>query len=82
MNSYLPYDGFKWLKNVDNFDLNTISENSPIRYILEVDLECPEELHALHNDYPLTPEKLAILYDMLSDYCKKLLSNMEQNLVM
>ena len=23
------------------------------------------------NDYPLTPEKLTILYDMLSDYCKK-----------
>ena len=72
MSSYLPYDGFKWLKNVDNFDLNTISENSPIRYILEVDLECPEELHALQNDYPLTPEKLAILYDMLSNYCKKI----------
>ena len=72
MSSYLPYDGFKWLKNVDNFDLNTISENSPIRYILEVDLECPEELHALQNDYPLTPEKLAIFYDMLSNYCKKI----------
>ena len=25
----------------------------------------------LHNDYPLAPEKLAILYDM-SDYCKKI----------
>ena len=22
--------------------------------------------------YPLAPEKLAILYDMLSDYCKKI----------
>ena len=22
MSSYLPYDGFKWLKNVDNFDVN------------------------------------------------------------
>ena len=40
-------------------------------YLLEVDLEYPGELHALHNDYPLAPEKLEIPYDMLSDYCKK-----------
>ena len=31
-----------------------------------------DELHALHNYYPLAPEKLAIPYDMLSDYCKKI----------
>ena len=37
ISSYLPYGGFKWLKNADNFDLNSISENSPIGYILEVE---------------------------------------------
>ena len=26
----------------------------------------------MHNDYPLAPEKRAISYDMLSDYCKKI----------
>ena len=26
MSSYLPYGEFKWLKNLDNFDLNSISE--------------------------------------------------------
>ena len=72
MSGYLPYGGFKWLKNVANFDVNSISEKSPIGYILEVDLEYPDELHVLHNDYPLAPEKLAIPYDMLSDYCKKI----------
>ena len=32
----------------------------------------PDELQKLHNDCPLPPEKLAIPYDMLSDYCKKI----------
>ena len=70
MSGYLPYGGFKWLKNVHEF------ENIFNGYILEVDLEYPEELHLLHNDCLLAPEKLAIPYEMLSDYCKKLLTNM------
>ena len=74
MSGYLPYGRFKWLKNVANFDANSISENSSIGYILEVDLEYPNELglHYLHNDYPLAPEKLPIPYDLMSDYCKKI----------
>ena len=71
MSEYLPYGGFKWLKNFDNFDVNSISGKSPIEYTLEVDLEYPDELHVLHSDYPLAPEKLAIPYNVLSDYCKK-----------
>ena len=39
--------------------------------ILEVYLEYTDELDVLHNDYPLAPEKLAILYEMLSDFFKK-----------
>ena len=70
MSSYRPYGGFNWLKNVDNFDVISVSEKSLIECILQVDLEYPDELHVLHNDYPLAPEKLAISYDMLSDYCK------------
>ena len=26
----VPYGGFKWLKNFGNFDVNSISEKSPI----------------------------------------------------
>ena len=77
MSKFLPYGGFKWLKNIYNFDVNLISENSSIGYILEVDLEYLEKLHKLHNDYPLAPEKLVIPYGILSDYCKKLQKNME-----
>ena len=37
----------------------------------------PEKLHKLHNDYPLTPEKLAIPYDILSNYCKTIVDEYE-----
>ena len=82
MSEYLPYGGFKWLKNVDGFDKMSISEKSLIGYFLEVDLEYPDQLHELHNDYPLSPEKLADSSDMLSNYCKKLLISMRKKLVM
>ena len=53
MSGYLPYGGFKLLKNVATFDVNSISEKSLIGYFFEVDLEYPDELHYLHNDHPL-----------------------------
>ena len=71
MSEHLPYEGFKWLKNVDEFDMMSINEKSPIGYLLEVDLKYYDKLHELHNDYLLAPEKLAFSSDMLSKYCKK-----------
>ena len=69
--SRYPYDEFKWFKNVEGFEVNSISEKSSIGYILDIDLEYPDKLHVLPIDHPLAPEKLAISCDMLSDYCKK-----------
>ena len=71
MNQPLPYGGFDWLnkQQINELDLESVSENSSIGYFLEVDLEYPDELHDLHNDYPLAPEKLEISSDMLSKYC-------------
>ena len=77
MSEYLHYEGFKWLKNIDGFDVMSVSEKSPIGYFLEVDLEYPDELHELHNDYPLTPEKLALSSEMLSKFCKKIADKYE-----
>ena len=45
MSEYLPYEEFKWLKNVDKFDVMSLNEKGPIGYLLEVDLEYPDELH-------------------------------------
>ena len=77
MSEYLPYGGFKWLQNVDEFDVMSISEKSPI--FLEVDLEYPDQLHELHNDYPLATEKLAVSSDKCEikiDDVKNLIQNL------
>ena len=41
---YLLYKGFKWLKTTDKFDITSINDKNSIWYILEVDLEYPDEL--------------------------------------
>ena len=66
MSEYLPYGGFKWLKNIDEFDVMSINEKSPIEYLLEFGLEYPDELH---NDYPQDPGKVVVSSDILSKYC-------------
>ena len=71
MIGYLPYGGFQWLQNIAGFDASSVSAKSPKGYIFEVDLQYPNELNVLHNNYALAQQKLAIPYDMLSDYCKK-----------
>ena len=74
MSQYLPTGGFKWLpqKQIEKINLGKYTENSEKGLILEVDLEYPQELHDLHNDYPLGPEKVKVKEDMMSDYCKKI----------
>ena len=72
VSKYLTCGRFKWLKNVDKFDVMSINDKSPIGYFLEVDLEYPDELHELHNDFPLAPEKLSVSSDMWSKPSKKI----------
>ena len=74
MSQYLPTGNFKWLsqKQIEKTNLGKYTENSKKGLILEVDLEYPQELHDLHNDYPLGPEKVKVAKDVLSDYCKKI----------
>jgi len=70
----LPYAEFQWVEDVSNFDVSAITVDSPIGYILEVDLEYPQHLHDEHIDLPFCPTRdkppgkredklLATLYD-------------------
>ena len=55
--------GFKWEKEVERFTTKKIAKlvkNGRKGYLLEVDVEYPEELHEMHNNLPFMPEKMKI----------------------
>ena len=60
MSQYLPTGNFKWMSNkeIKQIDLGKYKADGKKGLILEVDLEYPHELHNLHNDYPVYPEKV------------------------
>ena len=74
MSQYLPTSGFRWFnkQEIENLNLSEYNQDNEKGAILEVDLEYPKELHNLHNDYPLAPEKIKVTKDMLSDYSRKM----------
>ena len=74
MSQPLPTGEFDWLteQEISTLDIERVPDDSEQGYILEVDLRYPEELHDLHNDYPLAPERMKILPEMLSPYCQEL----------
>ena len=74
MSQYLPTGNFKWMsdKEIKRIDLGKYKADGKKGLILEVDLEYPQELHDLHNDYPLASGKTKVSSGMLSEYCKKI----------
>ena len=76
MSQYLPYADFKWVKDINKTEqklMNTKS-NSSTEFILEVYLDYLQELHDIHNDYPLASEKINIPKEWLSDYSLKIVN--------
>ena len=71
---YLPEREFDWMtdQQLANFDVTQVPDDSDTGYILEVDLEYPEELHDSHSDYPLAPEKKQVDDEELSPYSLEL----------
>ena len=74
MSQYLPTGNFKWMtdKEIEQINLGKYKADGKKGLILEVDLEYPQELHDMHNGYPICPEKVKVSNDMLSGYCKKI----------
>ena len=74
MSQHLPTGNFKWMsdKEIEQIDLGKYKEDGKKGSILEVDLEYPQELHDIHNDYSICPEKVKVSNDMLSGYSKKI----------
>ena len=74
MSQYLPTGNFKWMtdKEISKIDLGKYKKDGKKELIPEIDLEYPQELHDLHNNYPVAPEKVKVSNDMLSGYCKKI----------
>lgn len=58
MRRLLPINNFRWASDseIKQFDITTQQPDSDVGYILEVDLEYPQSLHNLHNDYPFCAE--------------------------
>ena len=53
-------------------DLNKYTSNNLEGCVPQVDLECLKELRELHNDFPLTSDKIEIKREMLSEYQLKI----------
>jgi len=76
MSQILPVGQYRFVSvfqyTVDK--LLQLNESGKTGYIFEVDLEYPNELHDLHNDYPLAPENIEGIY---SDYMNEMVEKME-----
>ncbi|XP_025265606.1 uncharacterized protein LOC112638322 [Camponotus floridanus] len=70
----LPYERFKWIDDLESLDVMSVTEDSTVGYILEVDLDYPADAHDAHADLPFCPTRdkppgkrqsklLATLYD-------------------
>ncbi|KAK3772394.1 hypothetical protein RRG08_031418 [Elysia crispata] len=70
MSQPLPTNGFRWVEDCKAL-AGTIQDqpaDGPEGFILEVDLEYPQELHDRHNAYPLAPERMVVQKEWMSEY--------------
>ena len=78
MSQKMPKNGFQWLSEEQQRDLDVtqVPDDSDVGYMLEVDLEYPEELHDLHSDLPLAPAQGTIKAEELSDQSRHLMEEL------
>ena len=71
MSQKLPTGGFYWDDNLTKYSedyIKRMRDDDPEGCLLEVDLEYPQHLHDLHDQYPLAPEHLDVKREMLSQH--------------
>lgn len=73
MTMKLPTGKLKWIKKMltEQMILDW-TENDDHAYILEMDLEYPQEIHDEQSDYPLAPENMKVPEQLLSDHQREL----------
>ena len=76
MSQKLPALNVEWIKGTSKFNENVVkiyNAESRGNYFLEVDAQCPEELHELHNDFPFLPEgmEIEIVEKLAANLCNK-----------
>ena len=69
MSQHLPDGQFSWVDvaELERIDWKNQSDNQEWGYFPRIDLHYPAELHDLHNDYPLAPERIYVQQEWLSD---------------
>ena len=75
MRQPLPTGAFRWDEDCEQL-AKTIADypsDDPEGFMIEVDLEYPEDLHSAHNAYPLTPERIVVQEKWMSEYQHNLL---------
>ena len=75
MRQPIPTRAFRWEEDCEQLT-KTITNHpadDPEGFILEVDLEYPEDLHDAHNAYPLAPERMVVQKKWMSEYQHNLL---------
>ena len=63
MSKKLPIKGFKWLDDIERIDEEFRKEYNEISdkgYVIEADVDYPQELHYLHTNMPFLPERMVI----------------------
>src|SRR5688572_2947720 len=88
MMQYLPTGGFSRVKN--EFELHRLKsqinnglleDDANEGYILQVKLQYPKDLHAMHTDYPLAVERMKVKKEWLSPKQQELIKRSGQRYI-
>lgn len=71
MSQYLPSGGFEWKTDTSRFTQSFIQKlpyEGDQGYFIEATVSYPDELHNLHDQYPLCPDHKKVSNEDLSQY--------------